>query len=541
MRVVLLPVRECPRCLGLLTLLVFLSIGVEFGAAGADFYASPTGTTSTAVGTGAITNPWALQTALAQPAVVQPGDTIWLRGGTYVGTFASYLTGTVASPIQVRQYPGERATVDAVSTPLGNTVLSVYGAYTWYWGFEVTNSNTTRTSSTTGSAPPDRRAYGLDIYAPGTKLINMVIHDTGEGVGLWSSATDSEVNGCVIYYNGWDAPDRGHGHGIYTQNQAPSIHHITDSILFDGFAIGIQAYTTSTYIDNIDLAGNTAFSNGVLSLVGGYYYDLLIGGLQVAANPSMISNYTYTPGAVSRNNLGYSAGCTNGTVTGNYFVDAFLLVNCTSGLTMTGNTFYGSLSGFTSGQYPSNTYYSSRPTGTQVFVRPNQYEAGRANITVYNWGLSASVPVDLSSVLANGSQYEIRNVQNLYGSPVVSGTYTGGTISLPMTGITPATPVGWTAPPATGPEFNAFVVQPPGGLSVVTRVLPVVLDVEGENSAHFSTEVTLSNRGVTPASIALTYTPAPQFGGPSGTLTDELAPGRQLVIPDAISYLRTHP
>ncbi|MGA7993056.1 MAG: hypothetical protein WCC53_16635, partial [Thermoanaerobaculia bacterium] len=48
---------------------------VEFGAIAADFYASPTGTTSTAVGTGTISNPWALKTALAQPAAVKPGDT----------------------------------------------------------------------------------------------------------------------------------------------------------------------------------------------------------------------------------------------------------------------------------------------------------------------------------------------------------------------------------------------------------------------------------------------------------------------------------
>ena len=74
---------------------------------------------------------------------------------------------------------------------------------------------------------------------------------------------------------------------------------------------------------------------------------------------------------------------------------------------------------------------------------------------------------------------------------------------------------------------------------MATRILPVVVDAAGQNGAHFSTEVTLANRGVTPALISLTYTASPQFGGPSGTVTDELPPGRQLVIPDAISYLRS--
>jgi hypothetical protein len=70
-------------------------------------------------------------------------------------------------------------------------------------------------------------------------------------------------------------------------------------------------------------------------------------------------------------------------------------------------------------------------------------------------------------------------------------------------------------------------------------VLPVIVDAVGQKGAHFSTEITLANRGVTPASISLTYTASPQFGGPSGTVTDSLPPGRQLVIPDAVSYLRS--
>ena len=424
----------------------------------AEFFVSPTGTDR---GSGSQKAPWSLGKALSHPGGVKPGDTIWLRGGTYVGLFTSSVTGTLASPIQVRQYPGERATLDCATNGVGvagAAVLTINGAYTWYMSFEITNSETTRYNPSPGSGPPNLRVPGFNIYAPGTKLINMVIHDTAQGVGWWSNSPDSEVYGNLIYYNGWDAPDRGHGHGIYTQNPAPSVHRIVDNILFDGFALGVQAYTEGGHIDNMYLEGNTAFGNGVLSQVSGGTYNLLIGGLQVAANPSMISNFTY--GGGNKNGLGYSAGCTNGVVTGNYFAGSPVLelVNCSTGLTMTGNTFYGSLSGFTSGQYPGNTYYSSRPTGTRVFLRPNQYEAGRANITVYNWGLNASVPVDLSSVLAIGAQYEIRNAQNFYGPPVVSGTYTGGSIALPMSGLTSAAPVGVTTPPATGPEFNAFVV-----------------------------------------------------------------------------------
>ena len=47
-----------------------------------------------------------------------------------------------------------------------------------------------------------------------------------------------------------------------------------------------------------------------------------------------------------------------------------------------------------------------------------------------NWGRQSSVSVDLSSVLPSG-RYEVRNVQDWYGSPVTTGSYSGGSISIP--------------------------------------------------------------------------------------------------------------
>ena len=94
-------------------------------------------------------------------------------------------------------------------------------------------------------------------------------------------------------------------------------------------------------------------------------------------------------------------------------------------------------------------------------MRPNQYEAGRANIVIYNWQQLAAVPVDVSSILRGNDQYEVRNVQDFFGAPVLRGTYLGGTLAIPMIAVTPSVPLGgWpgAAPPLTGPEFNAFVV-----------------------------------------------------------------------------------
>ena len=95
-----------------------------------------------------------MDTALAQPSAVKPGDTIWLRGGTYVGAFRSSLTGSSGKPILLRQYPGERATIDG-NYGGNDATLDIRGSNAWYWGFEVTNSDPTRASPTTDN--PARR------------------------------------------------------------------------------------------------------------------------------------------------------------------------------------------------------------------------------------------------------------------------------------------------------------------------------------------------------------------------------------------------
>ncbi|MGE5716328.1 MAG: PKD domain-containing protein, partial [Acidobacteriota bacterium] len=104
------------------------------------------------------------------------------------------------------------------------------------------------------------------------------------------------------------------------------------------------------------------------------------------------------------------------------------------------------------------------PSGSWVLVRPNAYEAGRGHVAIFNWSHAASVSVDLSSILSVGSTYEIRKAQNFFGAPVRTGTYAGGSVSIPMAASSVETPTGAAAPNPTGPEFNAFVVLTAGSV-----------------------------------------------------------------------------
>src|SRR5712691_8908425 len=105
-------------------LLFFGLLSISAASLATDFYVSPTATGS---GTGSFSNPWQLQTALNQPSGVNPGDTIWLRGGTYSGIYTGRLNGTASQPIVVRGYAGEWAKIDGGNSA-GQTILITQGS-----------------------------------------------------------------------------------------------------------------------------------------------------------------------------------------------------------------------------------------------------------------------------------------------------------------------------------------------------------------------------------------------------------------------------
>jgi hypothetical protein len=119
-----------------------------------------------------------------------------------------------------------------------------------------------------------------------------------------------------------------------------------------------------------------------------------------------------------------------------------------------------SVNGFDS----QSTYHRGRPVTNLVIVRQNIYEQGRANIVVYNWELKNRVEVDVSGIVTKGAKYEVRNAQDFLGTPVLKGTYDGRTLSLPMTKLPVATPVGYDYTPAsTAPEFAVFIILTTAG------------------------------------------------------------------------------
>jgi hypothetical protein len=346
----------------------------------------------------------------------------------------------------------------------------------------------------------------VNINAPGTKAINLVVHDAGgNGFGMWDPAYDSEIYGSIIYNNGRQRLDGVYAHGIYAHSTPGHTARIADNIVFDQFGYGLHMYTEAGSLSGFRIEGNTTFENGRSSSTRGFV-EILVGGTQPAERVTVQSNMTYKTSTSGTNvQLGYfSTANRDATLRDNYIMGGqpALRMLQWSSATVSGNTFYqsapyemmwleGSVSNWAwasnsfwrsatdaGAWYAAPNYYNlagfktlmrnttdqslgTTPNATKVFVRPNEYEKGRANVTVYNWGGLGSVSVDLSGILAVGDAYEVRNVRDFFGTPSVTGTYGGGAITIPITAVPSPVPLGGfvSSPPPSTTQFQTYVVK----------------------------------------------------------------------------------
>lgn len=292
----------------------------------ANFYASPTGTGSTC----SLASPCSLQTAFSNEAVMGPGDTLWLRGGTYYGKYLSTLDGGT-----VRSYTGEWAVIDGyVHTTLaadldassGNfTVVDGTGfmsiasdeieiegeilkfgtrtgnSFTGFsraasgsigpasahatgskvtWGGNqifVQGSNTTYRDFEIKNSNPYRddtltamnaRGAGVSNIGASNSFINLIVHDNLNGIFTSDASSNTTIYGCLVYNNGTQTGGTGvaHGHGFYLENGS-GYSHVYDDLSLNAFNLGAQFYgVTAAYVGGS--AQRSLFANAGAPLRG---------------------------------------------------------------------------------------------------------------------------------------------------------------------------------------------------------------------------------------------------------------------------------
>jgi hypothetical protein len=111
-----------------------------------------------------------------------------------------------------------------------------------------------------------------------------------------------------------------------------------------------------------------------------------------------------------------------------------------------------------------------------IVIGADKYSYGRANCCYYNFQGLSRIPFNLGLTLIPGDKFKVHDFRDPLGTPIdvfdspaggsVVTTYTGGLVYFPTTQV--ADPVmsgsNWgvgveTAPPATAPFFNAFIVE----------------------------------------------------------------------------------
>jgi PKD repeat protein len=116
--------------------IIVCALAVLAGPAQAtDYYVATNGNDST--GNGSIGTPYATLTKAV--SIVSAGDTIYMRGGTYIPTASLSLSkiGTAASPYRIRAYSGEHPILNFSSVGSGNDGIGLKGAYWQLYGLEM--------------------------------------------------------------------------------------------------------------------------------------------------------------------------------------------------------------------------------------------------------------------------------------------------------------------------------------------------------------------------------------------------------------------
>ena len=151
---------------------------------GNSFYVATTGGDSNA---GTLASPWKTISHAAASSLVQPGDTVFVRAGTYTESVNIGMSGSAAAgPVTFQNYPGEKAILDGtgLKPPTDqNGLFNIIGrSYVTIAGFEIRNYVTSSSSAVPA---------GIWVTGSGShiKILNNIVHDI---------KTTSEANGTLL-------------------------------------------------------------------------------------------------------------------------------------------------------------------------------------------------------------------------------------------------------------------------------------------------------------------------------------------------------
>jgi len=230
----------------------------------AAYYVAPTGDDA-AAGTKAA--PFATIKKAAELA--QPGQLVYLRGGTYLATTKIGLTrtGTAATPIRIRAYPGERPVLDVSATAgTSQDAISISGSFYHIYGLEIIGSahNSVKISGndntiencvsraarntgfhiTGGTAATTYPARNLYLNCDSIRSFDAPIGGNADGFSAkWNLGPGNVFRGCRAIENSDDGWDLWMGDGSVLIENCRAIRNginVWASATFDGNGQGFK-------------------------------------------------------------------------------------------------------------------------------------------------------------------------------------------------------------------------------------------------------------------------------------------------------------
>lgn len=214
------------RCAAALLLMALVLAG---RVSGASYYVATNGSDANQ---GTIDQPFA--TLNKGAAVLNPGDTLYVRGGTYYQTVYAPASGTPAAPVTISGYQAETAVIDGAYT---NPASS--------WGnlFLVQGSNAVVKNLTIKRS----NWIGLALTGPYDQAVNINSQSNMEnGIIVTGSADYGVVQNCQVYYNaksneGFQATRGGWSTGL-SAARGPSYVTLRGNQVWNNWGEGLSTF-----------------------------------------------------------------------------------------------------------------------------------------------------------------------------------------------------------------------------------------------------------------------------------------------------------
>jgi hypothetical protein len=222
----------------------FLSLPVS----SRNWYVAVTGSDS---GAGTETDPYFSITKAV--SMVQPGETIFVRGGTYylTATISISKSGTSLSPISLFAYPGESPLFDFSGQVLssGNRGINLSGSYWQIKGIKIAGAGDN----------------GMNIGGGSNNLIEncAFYRNRDTGLQLDNGASGNIIRNCDSYYNA-DPPDFGDADGFAAKMAVGSGNYFYGCRAWKNCDDGWDGYLRGTDDVSTSLENCWAFENGYL-------------------------------------------------------------------------------------------------------------------------------------------------------------------------------------------------------------------------------------------------------------------------------------